>query len=124
MEPTDLNSPSDADRRLEALLRQAQPELPDHGFSTRVLAALPREKTVGRMPSRLMLCTIGSVAGAVFAVGHGITPSELDAAADRLNESLASVAPLATNPGLLAALAITGASLLFAFRTGDRRALF
>jgi DNA-binding transcriptional LysR family regulator len=41
MEPADMNPASPEDARLEALLRDAAPPLPDEGFSRQVLAALP-----------------------------------------------------------------------------------
>ena len=123
MESPDLNSSSSDDRRLEALLRQGQPEVPDQGFATRVLAALPEKKSAHRAPSRGVMCAFGAATGVAFAMGRGVALGDLEAATDRLNDSLAAVSPLVANPWLFVALALTVVSLLIAFRPGNRRAL-
>lgn len=67
MEPNDLNSPLNDDSRLEMLLRQPAPALPDNGFSTRVLAALPARIPARRPGLRLMFCGAGAVIGLIIA---------------------------------------------------------
>jgi len=41
LNPSDPSANAGDDARLEALLSRATPELPDNGFSMRVMAALP-----------------------------------------------------------------------------------
>jgi hypothetical protein len=64
MEPSGLNSTPPDDAVLEALLRGgAEPDLPDDGFTRRVLAALPPSRPRIDL-RRLILCAIGLAAGA------------------------------------------------------------
>jgi hypothetical protein len=124
MEPADLKTPSPDDRRVDAWLRQPPPELPDAGFSARVLAALPPQKTATPwVPSRTLLCTLALMAGMALAFSRGISSSGTATNPEQWREISANLAPLLTNPWLGLSLAITAASLFMAFGRGGRRAL-
>jgi hypothetical protein len=116
MEPPDLNSPSDDDRRLEARLQQAQPELPDHGFSTRVLLALPPRRSVRLGQERIWVCAIGALTGLLVALSRGVSWSALADGLAQLQATEPKILAMLGDPMILLALAVTGLSLLFAFQ--------
>jgi len=111
MEPTDLKPTPPDDAALEAWLRGNSNllPLPDGGFSTRVLATLPRRSC--RRMSRSWLCLAGLVLGSalalagVMASGHTVT--------DDLFVSFNN--PLAAPPALVA-LVVALSSMWYAFR--------
>ncbi|HYD83623.1 MAG TPA: DUF5056 domain-containing protein [Opitutus sp.] len=122
MEPTDLNPLSRDDERLSAILREAQPAIADDGFSTRVLAALPPPKNSAHpLLSRPFACAIGTLVGIAVAWNHGVFSASFTSAfADlrsSVSTSLATNADMPASPGLALALAlaVTGASLFYAF---------
>ena len=130
MEPTDLNSPSDHpgdDAVLTALLREAEPPLPDNGFSARVLAALPPPPPAP-FGLRVPILTAATIAGLVLAWQHitatGGAPAvvaELDARLSQIHAALALSNGSMVDPALTFALAATVGSLLYAFRAELRR---
>jgi hypothetical protein len=114
MEPANLNSPDDA--QIEALLRPTAPILPDGGFSTRVLAALPPPVAARQSWPRVAVCLAGAAAGLGFALWSLAAlsggPWNAKALADALVEAIGWLA----DPLLGGALLVAAFSLLFAFR--------
>lgn len=116
MEPNDLKSPPPDDAALEAWLRGSAslPPLPDHGFSGRVLAALPAPK---RSMQRAWFCLAGAFVGtgvAAFQLLQGGSLPALDAA---LLDSLEQLSQPATG----IALGVTFVSLGYVFWPELRR---
>jgi hypothetical protein len=116
MEPADLNYPSSPDRRLEQMLGQPMVPLADDGFSARVLAGLPEKKSAAPSILRWGLCLTGATLGAALAVKKGLAPNAWDQTGAQLNEALANVSVLLTDPRVFTAFLITGVSLLFALK--------
>jgi hypothetical protein len=131
MEPANLNSSSSAsgdDARLEAFLRQPLPELPDDGFSRRVLAALP-ERRSPYARNRALACCAGLIVGSAWAwrqiaLTGGMTDltGEFEKAAHATSAAFNHFATPQTTEGLWIATAVTSATLLFAFRQNLRPA--
>ncbi len=123
MESTDVNSPApfrDDDTRLAELVRQSASALPDDGFSTRVLAALPPPlKTAPASWRRTIACAVGAIAGCAVTVWRG--PAWSDAAA-WIDRSARVSLPLDAPP-LSIALTVAAVSLAFAFRAELRERL-
>lgn len=120
MESTDLNPFSRDDDRLAAILRKAQPAIADNGFSARVLAVLPSSKNPAHpLLSRPFACLIGTLVGLAFAWNQGVFSASFEAASaqlrDSLNTTLATDANMPAGAGLAIALAVTAASLFYAF---------
>ncbi len=120
MEPADLNPTPPDDPALEAWLRSgtALPPLPDHGFSHRVLAALPPPPAP--VSSRVWACAVGAGAGlgvVALAMVKGDILLPALSAPNPLAEDLAHTVatPLA--------LALAVLSLWFAFRHRWQRLL-
>ena len=124
MEPIDLNSPApDTEAiRLAALLRDAAAQLPDDGFSARVLAALPPPAAAPARGRRLA-AALGATAGCVFVAWRGLAWSDVGAALARLALAVDHVAPALSPPQIFAALWVTAVSLIFAFWSELRRKL-
>jgi hypothetical protein len=110
MEPNDLNSTPNDDSRLEMLLGQPAPAIPDHGFSTRVLAALPPRTPARRPGLRLAFCSVGAAIGLVAAWLIGATSAGL-AGPDELAQTGGRLVDIFSNPNVLLALTIAAASL-------------
>ncbi|HTX64840.1 MAG TPA: hypothetical protein VMD31_03650 [Opitutaceae bacterium] len=120
MEPTDLNHSSD-DARLEAWLRSgnAGAQLPDDGFTARVLAALPPPSAArlavrrrgARRRSWLLL--IGTALGCAAAFSGGT--AGLARGADALLPAFVTAARQLATPSLGLAAAATAASLVIAY---------
>ncbi len=127
MEPADLNTSANTndDARLEALLRRAAPELSDHGFSARVLAALPAvtESHTPALSRRLVVCIVGAGAGCGLVLWRGVSGTELESGADRLGDALVNLGPSLADPLFTAALGVTLFSLVVAFRAELRHKL-
>lgn len=119
MESPDLKPHSPDDAQLETWLRDnaATPPLPDDGFSNRVLAALAPDAQ--DVTHRIIICLVGAAAGMGFAVAQGLSWSDIFAG-DRLNPALTQGLAALAQPSILLALAITAASLVFAFWRGTR----
>jgi hypothetical protein len=112
MESDHLTSPRNEDRKIATLLREQAPPLPPRVFSAQVLAALPPRPTGSRSLRRMLLCGLGAALGFAFAwkqMGVELSP-----------DGLRHVAQAFADPRMLASLAITGASVLFAFWRGPR----
>jgi hypothetical protein len=126
MEPADLNaSPDRDDARFEAWLRQPSTPLADAGFSARVMAALPPPAVPQQTGfSRRVACILGGI------IGTGIT---LYGIGWHASWTVGSWTPPATDwdtqarqlldPVVLGALALAGASVLYAFRERVRQRL-
>jgi hypothetical protein len=125
MESTDLTpSPSD-ERRLELLLRQANPMIPDHGFAQRVLNALPPKRQHLRQGVvRAGLCIAGAAIGAAVAWQQGVDLRDVPEAIERFAASSTSLQDAWSVPAafathghwVLVSLGVTAVSLLFAFQ--------
>ena len=113
MEPNDLNSPLNDDSRLETLLRQPAPALPDNGFSTRVLAALPA-RIPGRRPGlRLVFCSAGAVIGLIIAFLVSTASSSELAGPNEFGQTYSRLVETFSNPNVILALAVAALSLVF-----------
>ena len=123
MEPADLNSPANEDPRLEAMLRSAAPNLPDDGFSTRVLAALPQAVEQRVSWRRALFCVVGAGVGVSLALWQGVSWPELQSGIERFATTLANAGPSLANPMFAAALVVTLLSLLVAFQSELREKL-
>lgn len=112
MEPANLNSPSDrGDDRLESLLRTPAPPLPDDGFSTRVLAALPspvRHAPRFARPAVARWCGAVAILGTLTAISLAAPWSEFQTAFAPVTNSLTEPAVIIS---LIVALGSTGYAL-------------
>lgn len=125
MEPDDLKSSPPDEAALETWLRTSAtlPALPDNGFSTRVLTALPPAKQT-RFPARLLACFAGAFAGMIVAAWPLL-------AADNRLENMASLEfelrralELMSTPAMGLAIGVTVCSLLYVFWQDLRRLAF
>ena len=114
MEPDDLNEFIKNDPRLEALLRQSSAPLPDDGFSTRVLAALP-PRTAPRSSYRLAWCLAGAVAGCAVAWFDSAAWANGAFTLPDLDQTFGNVGKVVSDPTFLLAVIIAGGSLILAF---------
>jgi hypothetical protein len=119
MEPVNPKSTPPDDADLEAWLRANGNlvPLPDAGFSTRVLTALPRASA--RRIQRSIGCLAAMVVGGALALA-GVLGSGRDAADDLF---VSVNHPLATPPALIALVATAG-SLCFVYRARLRPRLW
>lgn len=107
MEPSDLNP---ADEPLELLLREpAAVPLPDDGFSTRVLAALPPPRRECLLGWRNWVA-VGLAAVLLLAFGPSLTAG-LETAATLFDGTAGRLVDLLDRPDLLLALAIIAGTL-------------
>ena len=117
MEPKDLKSDSPDDAPIEAWLRARATlaPLPDDGFSTRVLAALPPAARSMKPALRPWLCAAGAIVGCVLAASSGLTaPAAVDQVAALASALQTALTPLA-DPSFGLALVVTGVSLAFVY---------
>jgi len=121
MESADLNSSQPSDAALEKFLSTPEAELPDNGFTHRVLQALPEVKAKRALTPtpwyfylRLVLASLGTAAGIVLswpqlqAVDFGKWETQISALA---------------NPAILVLAAIAVLSVAYALITADRDTL-
>ena len=86
--------------RLDALLREREPALPDDGFTERVTAALPRARRIRARAGRWTLVGAGAAGGA-FAASFGAPLQEVIAALPLVGGH----SPIAVAVGLLVLVA-------------------
>ena len=115
-----MNPPPNDDARLAALVRQSAPELADDGFSARVLTALPAREAVRRPRLRFVFCAAGAAAGIGFAYWQGASWSALREGLTPLLAPTARLVAVFADPGIVLALTVTAASLLFVYRPRTR----
>ncbi|MFO1451412.1 MAG: hypothetical protein U1F61_24845 [Opitutaceae bacterium] len=119
MEPADLKSPSPDDASFEAWYRAhaTRPPVPNHGFTGRVLAALPPpRKSVSSQRGRF--CLAGALLGGAVAWSGGL----LEALGNPgIEVEQAGVWSPAASPGLGLALGLVVVSLLYVYRDFLRR---
>lgn len=112
-----MNSPSSLDNaRLDALLRDSATQLPDDGFSARVVASLPALRPKHRAFVRQGFTGVGALAGTLIAI-YGATrrpavPVDFFEVSDELNRATQAF----FDPRFGLALLVTVACLLFVFR--------
>jgi hypothetical protein len=105
MESEPLNTPSNEDEKLAALLRRSTPVLPDEGFSMRVLASLPTKTKPTKVPSlALLLSTVGGIVGLIVALARGAT---FNGAGDAVFNHFADGLSLLASPWLIFATGLT-----------------
>jgi hypothetical protein len=116
MEPASVNPP-EADDPLETLLREATPRIPDHGFSSRVMAAVD----VDRRRARIRLCSmlVGGATGLGIATAAGAFGVDTAHAFSDLQRSFFEIASLAANPSVMIATIVIVAALIYVFRRGE-----
>jgi len=120
MESSNLNPLPREDDRLADLLRGQSPALPDDGFSTRVLAALPPSTSAPQANGlRTALCVAGAAAGLAVALGNGVSWAGLRANAEAMEPVLIRLAAFFSDPWFIPALIIAGVSVFFALRAGE-----
>lgn len=112
MEPANLNP--NPDDELEAFLRLAPAPLADHGFSARVVAALPAPSR--RHSSRMWLCIAGGVTGSIVAVIRGASWRAVTESSDELRRAFASLSGLANEPWCVLAVVISVAAAIYVLR--------
>ncbi len=111
MEPEHLIPPSEDDSRLEALLRQPASPLPDHGFTARVLAALPPPRAP-RSQARMLAAVAGGLAGLLVALlSLGPTP-DLTPDVAMLGQALLALGTLCFDPTVMLAVGVAAGSMV------------
>ena len=124
MESFDLNSRNPDDAQLEEWLRTnaTVPPLPDGGFSSRVLSALPPSPVIARHSwARLVWGGTGALAGLAVFAAQGTSWTDFYSCLLQLGENAGNLTAAFSNPTTQLALAITGLSLLVAFHREGRR---
>ena len=113
MEPANLNTPTPDDEKLVRVLRSTEGEqLPDDGFSARVLAALPPPRPAPLFSTREWL--LGGIALGLLLLfaPHSLT-TDLTTLTNSAGESaVALLATLLEEPAALVVLAVTVGVLL------------
>jgi hypothetical protein len=117
--------PDDFDAQLEGLLRQPGPALPDAGFSTRVLSALPPPQPVAShwlgAHSLTRVCTVASLLGILAAVPIIALVSDGESAWAPVAATLTSLKSSLGDPIVAATLLLAIGCVLYALRTTPRR---
>ena len=113
MEPTNLNAPTPDDEKLVRFLRSTEGEqLPDDGFSARVLAALPPPRPAPLFSGREWLLG-GAVTGALLLLTPSGLSADLTVVANTAGDSLLTLlTTLLDEPAALVVLAVTVGALL------------
>jgi len=108
MEPSNLNPRDPDDIRLESLIRaSASPELPDAGFSSRVVAGLPKSAGSARWwTQRNFFMIAGAGAGLAVALLAGGSPAAVSDIGPILSSAIASLSSVIDQPGAIIALAL------------------
>lgn len=121
MESDELKTPAPDDAQLEAWLRSSTflPALPDDGFSSRVLAALPPPKR--RFPARVLVCLAGGAVGMAVAARPLLAAGNLLDDLPALDAALVSAFDQLANPALGVAASVTLATLAYVFWRDLRR---
>ena len=124
MESPALNNLPPDDGEIEQLLRTCAslPSLPDAGFSARVVAALPSSAFASRR--RFWFVVAGALAGIGVVVVRSETWSDWAAAWPQLVQAATAVVQVSLDPVMLAALTVSGLSVLYALQAGRLRSLF
>jgi hypothetical protein len=113
MEPEHLTPGDSEDIRLERLLRASAPaELPDAGFSRRVLAGLPGG-SVGAAwwRSPVVFVLGGAAAGMAVILLSGGWSAGLAGAGPSLSRAVAAFSTMLDQPGVIVALGVAAAAL-------------
>ena len=116
MEFVGMNIPPSEDAQIRSLLSEHQPPLSDDGFSNRVMAALPAPVTRRNTSLRAAVCALGAAAGCVVA-WQGVSGfGAWDQSSQHLRTALAEAAVGMSDTRFLVAIAVTAASLAYAFK--------
>jgi hypothetical protein len=121
MESANLNLPPDNDARLAALLRSTHTDLPDDGFTARVLAALPPPTPsavpfLERPAGRPIVLSIAALAGLALALWQGLSVETLRTLVPAVQQTTATASVSVTDPAFSIALFVTAASVLYAMK--------
>ena len=116
-----MNTPSSEDERLRSILRGGVTPLPDDGFSTRVMAALPSQNHGLMLYARAAVCGLGALVGLVFAWQRGVSFDSVKVAANQLSDSFVQAGGGLADYRFVVAVAVTGLSLLYVFKEGLRK---
>ena len=98
------------------MLRRAAPPLPDDGFSARVVTALPTTPQPAPTWPRTVFCVGGALLGVGFAFWQGVRLPDLKLGLVQFEGLAASSIQFFGDPLFAAAIVLTLASLLVAFR--------
>jgi hypothetical protein len=104
--------------RLEAVLRQEAPDLPDDGFTLRVMAVLPPRRPA-LISRRAVCCAVGAAAGVVLALYQGATWPSANGIGDQANRLALQAAAFLANPWTTVALVAVASATFLAWRSGD-----
>jgi hypothetical protein len=103
------------DERLESILREglAQPDLPDAGFTQRVVAVLPARTAIPYYRAWIALGWIGIAAGVCAALGACVPWSQLQGATAQMGPSASGLSVCAWIMAALAATLAGGFAALY-----------
>jgi len=121
MESANVNPSSNDDAHLAALLRQNHADLPDDGFTARVLAALPppapRAVPFFERPSaRAFVFSLAALAGLALALSQGLSLETLRALVPAIHQTAAASPHSLGDPAFSTALLVAAASFLYAMK--------
>jgi hypothetical protein len=113
-----MNSLPPDDSRLEALLRHDGSDLPDDGFTLRVVRALPPRRS-GWPSRRLFCCVLGAGTGVALALRQGAAwPSEREMSA-QVTAMATQASAFGASPWSMVAVAVVAAAAFWAWRSGE-----
>jgi hypothetical protein len=115
MEPSELNSPSNDDAQLAALLRNITPPLRDLGFSSNVVAALPPPRPTWHLSRRTVALGAGAAAGFGLVIWQGLGLPDAQSEIARVAGALSGVNPHFSSVHVWTAIAVMFGSLIVAF---------
>lgn len=109
-----MKTPDDA---VEQWLRSTPPlpEIPDDGFSARVVTAAYQHRQSTINWTRWGACVLGAIAGIGLAVGNGATVADVSTASENFGRAFAGDFSRLANPTLLFAITATLASIGIAY---------
>ena len=121
MESANVKPPSDDDAQLASLLRQHHSELPDDGFTARVLAALPPRVPhfvpwFERPAARNIVFSFAALSGLAFALSQGLSLDTFRALAPAVRQTAAEASISLADPALSTALLVAAGSVLYAMK--------
>ena len=116
MEPEELTPSPREEEALRDLAGIDSPELPDAGFTARVLASLPPPRARRPLLPQPWIVEVGSsLLGLGFALWRGATWGDALAGITAFGNALLSLCTQIVNPWVLVALGLSTVSVLIAF---------
>ena len=112
MESANLNREPSDETALKVWYARNTTPLPDNGFTARVLASLPPQRSRRSVPTTVIAVAAGALAGIAFAVLKGASLDRLAALGSGLQNAAASMAERLVSPTFTLAVGVTAFSLL------------